>query len=144
MEPSLTRRKIRVKSVFHIIEILGEMEENGPRQNTAFTRNMTLMLFLSRLLVLKYCMQVPGCCQSFLSASWAILQVCPHMFQDVFMELFRKLYDQMKERSILVSVMESVVRDELLSVRETLATHAYPQFLKRDQIAAGHRRSLDS
>lgn len=104
------------------------MKEHGPRQNTAFARNMTLVLFLSRLLVVEYCMRLPGCRQSFSSASWAILQVCPHMFQDVFMELFRKLYDHIKERSILVSVMESIVRDELLSVRETLATHAYPNF----------------
>ncbi|KAI9240571.1 MAG: hypothetical protein BYD32DRAFT_458743 [Podila humilis] len=104
------------------------MEELGPRQNTAFARNMTLILFLSRILVLKYCLQVPDCRRTFSSASWAIFQVCPHMFQDVFMELFRKLYDQLKERTISVSVMESVGRDELLSVRENLVAHGYPNF----------------
>ncbi|KFH61777.1 hypothetical protein MVEG_12392, partial [Podila verticillata NRRL 6337] len=104
------------------------MEELGPRQNTAFARNMTLVLFLSRILVLKYCLQVPDCRRTFSSASWAILQVCPHMFQDVFMELFRKVYDQLKERTISVSVMESVGRDELLSVRENLVAHGYPNF----------------
>jgi len=103
-------------------------EEQGPRINTVFARKMALVLFLSRLLVLKYCLQVPDCRQTFSSDSWAILQVCPHMFRDVFMEFFRTLYDQMKERSFSVSVMESIVRDELLSVRESLAVHKYTNF----------------
>jgi hypothetical protein len=36
------------------------VKEQGPEQNTAFARNMTLVLFLSRLLVFKYCLQVPN------------------------------------------------------------------------------------
>ncbi|KAG0007084.1 hypothetical protein BGZ65_009389 [Modicella reniformis] len=52
-------------------------EEQGCRVITVFARKMTLVLFLSRLLVLKYCLQVPNCRQIFSSDSWAILQVCP-------------------------------------------------------------------
>ncbi|KAF9133873.1 hypothetical protein BG015_003496, partial [Linnemannia schmuckeri] len=73
------------------------VEELGPEKNTAFARNMTLVLFLSRLLILKYCLQVPNCRQTFSSASWAILQVCPHMFEDVFMDLFKLLFKKLNE-----------------------------------------------
>ncbi|KAF9280639.1 hypothetical protein BGZ74_002557, partial [Mortierella antarctica] len=104
------------------------MEEQGPRQNTAFARNMTLVLFLSRLLVLKYCLQVPDCRQTFSSASWAVLQVCPHMFKDVFSELFSILYDRLEGLAIFESALRPIVRDEFLSVRESLAAHGYPNF----------------
>ncbi|KAF9536413.1 hypothetical protein EC957_011043 [Mortierella hygrophila] len=43
--------------------------------------------------------------------------VCPNMFKDVFLGLFRKLYDQMKERRILGSVLAFIVRDEFVSLR---------------------------
>ncbi|KAF9323662.1 hypothetical protein BG006_001251 [Podila minutissima] len=109
-------------------------EEQSPRINTVFARKMTLVLFLSRLLVLKYCLQVPNCRQTFSSDRWAILQACSHMFRDVFMEFFRILYDQMKERSFSVSVMESIVRDELLSVRDSLAVHKYTNFSRETKL----------
>ncbi|KAI8355366.1 hypothetical protein B0O80DRAFT_449081 [Mortierella sp. GBAus27b] len=56
------------------------------------------------------------------------------MFKDVFLELFRKLYDQMKERTILGSVLESIVRDEFVLVRETLAAHDYPNFSSESKL----------
>ncbi|KAF9401336.1 hypothetical protein BGZ94_005241, partial [Podila epigama] len=89
---------------------------------------MTLVLFLSRLLVLKYCLQVLGCRQTFSSASWAVLQVCPHVFKDVFSELFLKLYDRLKGFTIFESALSPIVRKELLSVREILAAHNYTNF----------------
>ncbi|KAF9318898.1 hypothetical protein BG006_003119 [Podila minutissima] len=61
-------------------------------------------------------------------------QVCPNMFKDVFLGLFRKLYDQMKERTILGSVLASIVRDEFVSVRETLAAHDYPNFSSESKL----------
>ncbi|KAF9403901.1 hypothetical protein BGZ94_004467, partial [Podila epigama] len=109
-------------------------EEQGPRFNTVFARKMTLVLFLSRLLILKYCLQVPNCRQTFTSDRWALLQACPHMFRDVFMEFFRKLYDRMKESSFSVSVMESIARYELLSVRESLAVHNYTNFSRETKL----------
>ncbi|KAG0338494.1 hypothetical protein BG005_003700, partial [Podila minutissima] len=104
------------------------LEEQGPRLNTVFARNTTLVLFLSRLLVLKYCLHVPNCRQTFSSASWAILQVCPQMFQDVFSELFRVLFGKLHERAYSELVLMTVVRDEFLSVRERLAARGYPNF----------------
>ncbi|KAF9557893.1 hypothetical protein EC968_007407, partial [Mortierella alpina] len=60
--------------------------------NNAFARKITLLLFLSRLLILKYCLGVAGCAETFTSARWTLLQVCPHvLFDDLFSELFRKL-----------------------------------------------------
>jgi hypothetical protein len=62
------------------------------QRNNAFARKITLLLFLSRLLILKYCLGVPGCAETFTSARWTLLQVCPHvLFDDLFNELFRKL-----------------------------------------------------
>jgi hypothetical protein len=46
------------------------MEEQGLGLNTVFVRNTTLTLFLSRLLVLRYCLQVPNCHQT-----WKIITV---------------------------------------------------------------------
>ncbi|KAG0279026.1 H(+)-transporting V1 sector ATPase subunit A [Linnemannia gamsii] len=104
------------------------MEEQGRRQNTAFARNMTLVLFLSRILVLKYCLQIPNCRQTFSSASWTVLLVCPYMFQDVFSELFSILYNRLEGLTIFESALRPIVRDEFLSVQEILAAHAYPNF----------------
>ncbi|KAG0335175.1 hypothetical protein BG005_004653, partial [Podila minutissima] len=56
------------------------------------------------------------------------------MFKDVFLELFRKLYDQMKERTILGSVLASIVRDEFVSAREVLAAHDYPNFSSESKL----------
>ncbi|KAK3838833.1 MAG: hypothetical protein J3R72DRAFT_512002 [Linnemannia gamsii] len=110
------------------------IEEQGPAQNTAFARNMTLVLFLSRLLVLKHCLQVPYCRQTFSSASWAVLQVCPHMFKDIFSELFSKLYDSLEGFTIIESTLRPIVQHELLSVREILVTHTYPNFSSESKL----------
>jgi len=104
------------------------LEEQGPRPNTVSARNTTLILFLSRLLVLKYCLKVPNCHRTFSSASWAILQVCPQMFKDIFSELFRVLFGKLNERAYSELVLTTVIRDQLLSVRESLAAHNYPNF----------------
>ena len=50
---------------------------------------MALLFFLSRFLILIYCLWVPGCRQMFSSVRWALLQVCPNMFKDVFLEALR-------------------------------------------------------
>jgi hypothetical protein len=60
--------------------------------NNAYARKITLLLFLSRLLIFKYCLDVPGCAETFSSARWTLLQVCPHvLFDDLFNVLFRTL-----------------------------------------------------
>ncbi|KAG0286712.1 hypothetical protein BGZ97_007333, partial [Linnemannia gamsii] len=96
--------------------------------NTRFAENTTLLLFLSRLMILSYCLKVPSCRQTFSSARWALLQVCPHMFKDVFVHLVVKLCDLMKGRALLESVLSSIVREEFESLRDMLAAHDYPNF----------------
>ncbi|OAQ29383.1 hypothetical protein K457DRAFT_125861 [Linnemannia elongata AG-77] len=60
--------------------------------NNLFARKTTLLLFLSRLLVFKHCINVSGSSETFTCARWALLQVCPHViFKDMFNELFLKL-----------------------------------------------------
>ncbi|KAG9319078.1 hypothetical protein KVV02_001720 [Mortierella alpina] len=59
--------------------------------NNAFARKITLLLFLSRLFIFKHCLNVSGS-ETFTSARWMLLQVCPHvLFKDVFNSLFRQL-----------------------------------------------------
>jgi len=60
--------------------------------NNAFARKATLLLFLSRLLIFNYCLNVAGSSETFTSARWTLLQVCPHvLFKDMFNSLFRPI-----------------------------------------------------
>ncbi|KAG9060866.1 hypothetical protein KI688_007935 [Linnemannia hyalina] len=64
------------------------------KANNAYARKITLLLFLSWLLVFKHCLSVLGDSETFASARWALLQVCPHvLFRDIFNALFLKLLD---------------------------------------------------
>ncbi|KAF8930220.1 hypothetical protein BGZ47_000688 [Haplosporangium gracile] len=102
--------------------------EDSANVNTRFAKSATLLLFLSRLMILSYCLKIPSCRQTFSSARWALLQVCPHMFKDVFMHLFIKLCDLMKGRALLESILASIVREEFESLLDKLAGHDYPNF----------------
>ncbi|KAG0284449.1 hypothetical protein BGZ97_008194, partial [Linnemannia gamsii] len=79
-------------------------------------------------MILSYCLKVPDCRQTFSSARWTLLQVCPHMFKDVFMHLSNNLCDLMKGRALLESVLASIVREEFELLRDKLAAHDYPNF----------------
>ncbi|KAG0272460.1 hypothetical protein BGZ96_005306, partial [Linnemannia gamsii] len=82
--------------------------------NNAFARKVTLLLFLSRLLVFKYCLGVPGCAETFTSARWTLLQVCPHvLFDDLFNVLFRKLRRLVDHRERYLSDYVSDVFDDV-------------------------------
>jgi len=61
--------------------------------NNGYARKTTFLLFLSRLPVFKYCLNASGSSESFTSARWTLLQVCPHVFfeQDIFNMLFLQL-----------------------------------------------------
>lgn len=61
--------------------------------NNAYARKTTLLLFLSWLLIIKYCLNVPGSIDPFTSTRWTLLQVCLHVLfkQDMFNILFLKL-----------------------------------------------------
>ncbi|ORY88699.1 hypothetical protein BCR41DRAFT_31343 [Lobosporangium transversale] len=106
----------------------------GRKHNTDFARNMTLLLFLSRLMILNYCLSIPGCERTFSSSRWAILQVCPTMFEDVFMSLFKILFGRLQEHTISELSLTAVVSEELLSVRSHLASLSYPNFTKKSKL----------
>ncbi|KAG0012920.1 hypothetical protein BGZ80_011418 [Entomortierella chlamydospora] len=103
-------------------------EDKRPKDNTIFAKNMTVLLFLSRILILNYCLSIPDCRQTFSSASWAILQVCPTMFEDVFSTLFKELFTRLHAHTIFELQLWAVVRDEFMSLRDRLATLGYPNF----------------
>ncbi|KAF9994042.1 hypothetical protein BGZ80_001265 [Entomortierella chlamydospora] len=110
------------------------LEEQGANANTLFAKNTTLLLFLSRLLILNYCLRVPDCRQTFTSASWTILQVCPTMFNNVFSELFRELYAKLKTHAITESELLPIVRDEFQSAQESLVAFNYPNFSSESKL----------
>ncbi|KAI8057141.1 hypothetical protein BDF22DRAFT_227367 [Syncephalis plumigaleata] len=79
-------------------------------------------------MVLKHCLSVPGCRETFSSASWALLQVCPNTFRDVFRELFWKFYINTNGRISSDSSLELIVKQEFESVRDMLIKLKYPNF----------------
>ncbi|ORX95394.1 hypothetical protein K493DRAFT_337378 [Basidiobolus meristosporus CBS 931.73] len=97
--------------------------------NNRVARTMTYLLFLSRLLVLQFCLQVDNNALSFTSARWMLLQVCPHMFMDVFEHLFQKLLP-LHQRSIAEEpALIDIVRKTFQNTRSCLMEHrGAPQF----------------
>jgi len=85
------------------------------------------------------------CCKTFAHARRALRQVYPNMFKDVFLKLFRKLYDQMGGSTPLGSVLASIVRQEFVLVREMLATHDHPNFSSKSkfQLVIGEAQILN-
>ncbi|KAF9993836.1 hypothetical protein BGZ79_001448, partial [Entomortierella chlamydospora] len=109
-------------------------EKQHPKENTIFAKNMTLLLFLSRILILNFCLSVPDCQETFSSASWAILQVCPTMFRDVFSALFKELFVRLNTLTIFELHLWTIVREEFMLVRERLAALGYPNFLSGSKL----------
>ncbi|KAI8347030.1 hypothetical protein B0O80DRAFT_220146 [Mortierella sp. GBAus27b] len=82
--------------------------------NNGYARKTTLLLFLSRLLIFKYCLSVLGCAETFTSARWTLLQVCPHvLFDDLFDILFRKLRRLVDHRELYLSDYVSDVFEDV-------------------------------
>ncbi|KAK3808390.1 MAG: hypothetical protein J3Q66DRAFT_416930 [Benniella sp.] len=62
--------------------------------NNAYARKVTLLLFLARIFIFKFCLNVPGSNETFTSARWTLLQVCPHvLYKDIFNLLAMQLFD---------------------------------------------------
>ncbi|KAF9114994.1 hypothetical protein BGX30_006421, partial [Mortierella sp. GBA39] len=80
--------------------------------NNAYARKTTLLLFLSRLPIFKHCLNVSGSIETFTSARWTLLQVCPHvLFKDIFNSLFRQVLD-LRHHPTTNPPFEFVVHDE--------------------------------
>ena len=61
--------------------------------NNAYARKATLLLFISRLLILQHCLSVTGASETFSCARWTLLQTYPHVLfdKDIFDILFRQI-----------------------------------------------------
>ncbi|KAG0339835.1 hypothetical protein BG000_001232 [Podila horticola] len=81
--------------------------------NNAYARKTTLLLFFSRLLIFKHCLNVPGSSETFTSARWTLLQVCSHvLFKDIFNILFIQVLKLRHHReSILLDLVRDVYED---------------------------------
>ncbi|KAF9923555.1 hypothetical protein BGZ67_009766, partial [Mortierella alpina] len=112
--------------------------------NNANARKVTFLLFLSRLLIFKHCLNVAGSSETFTSARWTLLQVCPHVLfdKDIFNMLFlqllnlqhhgeaplslliRNVYEDTKECLIKQGCLPNIKEDTRL-----LVVHDEAQFL---------------
>jgi len=90
--------------------------------NKLFARKTTLLLFLSRLLIFRYCLNVPDSDRTFTSARWTLLQVCPHVLfkNDIFEILFIEV---LKLRHHRESDLLDLVRDEYEQGKDSLIRH---------------------
>ncbi|KAF9428372.1 hypothetical protein BGZ94_002634 [Podila epigama] len=76
----------------HLTEVETNTTTVDHEMNNIFARKMTLLLFLSRILILKNCLNINGSSEAFNSARWTLLQLCPHvLFKDIFNILYLKL-----------------------------------------------------
>ncbi|KAF9434882.1 hypothetical protein BGZ76_007264 [Entomortierella beljakovae] len=96
--------------------------------NTVTARKITPLIFLSRIIILKYCLSVPGCRETFSSRSWAMLQVCPVISMDVFSTLFNQLLSHLDHKTIAETTIWAISRNEFVSVKEQLISMNYPNF----------------
>jgi hypothetical protein len=100
------------------------------RSNNAFARKTTLLLFLSRLLIFRYCLGIPGRGETFTSARWTLLQVCPHvLFKDIFDGAFLQV---LKLRHHRESDLLDLVRDVYEDVKGCIIKHGCLPKIKGD------------
>ncbi|KAF9969015.1 hypothetical protein BGZ73_008842, partial [Actinomortierella ambigua] len=99
--------------------------------NNGYARKTTLLLFLSRLLVFKYCLNVPGSSGTFTSARWTLLQVCPHVLfdKDIFNMPFLQL---LKLRHLREGNLSDFIRDVYEDTKECLIKHGCLPAIKDD------------
>ncbi|KAF9114427.1 hypothetical protein BGX30_006619, partial [Mortierella sp. GBA39] len=99
--------------------------------NNAYARKTTLLLFISRLLILKQCLHVPGCNDTFTSARWTLLQTCPHVLfdNDIFDILFRQVR---RLRHHSEENLSDFVTDLFESIRDNIIKHGCLPRIKTD------------
>ncbi|KAG0009258.1 hypothetical protein BGZ82_004134, partial [Podila clonocystis] len=98
--------------------------------NNAYARKTTLLLFLSRILIFKYCLNVPGSGETFTSARWTLLQVCPHvLFKDIFNTLFLQILKLLHQP---ISHILGLVRDVYEDAKDCIIKHGCLQKIKDD------------
>jgi len=90
--------------------------------NNAYARKATLLLFISRLLILQHCLSVTGASETFSCARWTLLQTCPHVLfdKDIFDILFRQIRRLRHHSEIGLS---EFVTDLFESTRESIIKH---------------------
>ncbi|KAG0374900.1 hypothetical protein BGX24_009777 [Mortierella sp. AD032] len=74
--------------LFRLADLIGSKTlEDVAGSNTVLAMNITLLLILSRLMALGYCLKLPGCRRTFSSARWVMLQEYSNVIKDVFVHL---------------------------------------------------------
>ncbi|KAF9546356.1 hypothetical protein EC957_009845 [Mortierella hygrophila] len=118
---------------------VGSRLEKDRSANNRYARTMTYLLFLSRLLILQFCLKVQNSSRSFTSARWTLLQTCPHMFTDIFEHLFQKFLPLYQRSTTEERVLMDIVRKEFQVTRTCLIEHGgAPRFLDGTKLLVAH------
>ncbi|KAF8943395.1 hypothetical protein BGZ47_005469 [Haplosporangium gracile] len=105
--------------------------------NNGCARKTTLLLFLSRLLIFKYCLNASGSNDTFTSARWALLQVCPHvLYEDIFNTLFVDLLNLQHYGEVPLSLL---IRNMFKDVKDLLFVRGcLPKIEERTRLLVVH------
>ncbi|KAF9118991.1 hypothetical protein BGX30_004160 [Mortierella sp. GBA39] len=114
----------------HLQETQKSFIEDRPANN-AYARKTTLLLFISRLLIFKCCLRVPGGSDTFTCARWTLLQTCPHVLfkDDVFDVLFIEV---LKLRHHHESILLDLVRDIYEDTKDCLIKYGCLPIIETD------------
>lgn len=127
--------------ILTLIDHIGCRLDKDLETNNRQARTITYFLLLSRLIILQYCLTIPGSYQTFTSARWTILQTCSHVFNsDVFNQLFLRLRNLLPvyPTPLTETDLEKAVQEELQVTRGSLIEHGIqgglPSFTDRDTL----------
>ncbi|RKP23898.1 hypothetical protein SYNPS1DRAFT_30342, partial [Syncephalis pseudoplumigaleata] len=93
------------------------------KHNTNNMRYLTCGLLYARLLILDYCLNVPGSTDTFNCQRWMLLQAATPVFIDVFKALFRKIADLFHG--------ESTPGYHIIDIVHNMFNHVYGQLQSR-------------
>ncbi|KAG0008479.1 hypothetical protein BGZ82_004659, partial [Podila clonocystis] len=128
-----------------LISHIGTRLQQDRETNNRQARTITYLLLLSRLKILQHCLRISGSSQTFTSATWTILQTCPHVLtNDIFAQLFRGLLPLLAQYQtpLTESGLVAAVQKEFQVTRDLLVEHGrqggLPSFNNRDKLLVVH------
>ncbi|KAG0243188.1 hypothetical protein BG011_003185, partial [Mortierella polycephala] len=101
---------------------------DNKESNTDRVRHLTFGLLYARLLILDYCLGIPGSSATFSCYRWMLLQVATSTFKDVFGSLFEVISRYFYEH-VVSSLIVHVVQDMFDKVQNRLLDRAEPSTL---------------
>ncbi|KAF9345957.1 hypothetical protein BGX26_002558 [Mortierella sp. AD094] len=115
----------------------------NPEINNTNAEALTMCLLLSRLLILQHCLQFPSIEGTFTCERWTLLQVCPGIFGDlmvdifksdstvdIFQSLFEKLASRYHTHNIPREDLRTLVQDAFKRIKDLLFSRGQPVYTR--------------